>query len=236
MPRLIANMVARNEASEYLPEVLERLRNQVDVIVFTDDASTDDTVKVAEQYVDHIMVMDEPTFCVHEGDLRQASWNFLESSAAPVDGDWVLAIDADEFLYETKKSARELIQTQDYTIINVDFYHMWNETHFRVDGGWRPHGSTRLFKWRPGGIFKSSKVACGSEPTFVASDLVYFRHLFMADSGLKMKHLSYIKDADKKKKYDRYTEIDGGKFHANSHINSIIDPPGKVSLELWTQK
>jgi hypothetical protein len=38
-----------------------------------------------------------------------------------------------------------------------------------------------------------------------------------------MKHLSYIKDEDKKAKFDRYMKLDGGAFHANNHILSIMD-------------
>jgi hypothetical protein len=38
-----------------------------------------------------------------------------------------------------------------------------------------------------------------------------------------MQHLGYIFDQDKQKKYERYSQIDGGKYHNLSHINSILD-------------
>jgi hypothetical protein len=41
---------------------------------------------------------------------------------------------------------------------------------------------------------------------------------------LIMQHLGYIHDSDKESKYERYSQLDGGKFHNLNHINSIIDP------------
>jgi glycosyltransferase involved in cell wall biosynthesis len=233
MGRIIANLVARNEADNYLAPVLDRLSTQVDTIIFTDDCSTDGTVELAKKYTDKIQVLPEPLFAVNEGSLRQRSWEFLESVAAPTEDDWILAIDADELLYETKYPIRELVSDTGYDIINIMFYHMWSETSYRTDGGWHPHGSTRLFRWQPGGIFNDRKLACSSEPTYVAWNAHYFRNRVCINSGLKMKHLSYIKDEDKAKKYKRYSELDGGAFHNNSHIQSIADPVEKVALEEW---
>lgn len=227
--KLLANMVARNEAANYLPQVLERLRDQVDEIVFTDDCSDDNTVEIAESFGAHIQVMPEPTFATHEGRLRQASWRHFTTFAKP--GDWVLAIDADEELYVTGHPLKALMANPRYSIYDIEFYHMWNPTQYRVDKAWAPHGSTRFFRYIPGGSFKDRALACGSEPTYV-QDLIN-KGLYYKQSGLKMKHLSYIKDEDKQNKYDRYSAIDGGKFHANGHIMSILDPVENVILHDW---
>jgi glycosyltransferase involved in cell wall biosynthesis len=235
MGRLIANMVARNEEFSYLPQVLERLSHQVDEIIFTDDASTDNTVELASKYTKNIQVLSAPLFSTDEGALRQRSWDFLCDSISPTPHDWVLAIDADELLYETTYSLRDIIVNEDHDIANIDFYHMWNETHYRTDGGWRPHGSTRLFRWMPDGKFKERKLAPGSEPIYVDWIMRHFPSRYMRESGLKIKHLSYIKDEDKQAKYDRYVSIDNGAYHASSHINSIIDTSDKVSLEEWSE-
>ena len=58
---IIAQMVGRNESSKYLKEVLERLKQQVDKIVFTDDCSEDDTAEIAALYA-HVYVNEEPLF------------------------------------------------------------------------------------------------------------------------------------------------------------------------------
>ncbi len=235
MGRIIASMVARNEAPHYLEPVLERLAGQVDEIVFTDDASTDNTVEIAAKYTDKIQVLETPMFTVHEGKFRQKAWDFLESAVQPTTDDWILAIDADEMLYEDQSNQMRInCSNEQYEVINIWFYHMWNETSFRVDGGWRPHGSTRLFRYDHNGVFNDRVLASGSEPKFVQWKAVYFKDSFLVDSGLKMQHLSYIKDEDKAAKYERYSTLDGGLYHNNSHIESIMDPPEQVSLGEWT--
>ncbi len=232
MTTIIANMVVRNEADAYLPQVLDRLSEQVDLICVTDDASDDSTLDLLAKYPKvRSQVMPEPTFRVHEGRLRQASWDFLSQHVTD-DDTMILAIDADEELYETQYALRDLAAIGSLDVFNINFFHMWNETEFRVDGGWRPHGSSRFFRYQPGGQFADRQMACGSEPTYV-QHLIRMRKYFVP-TGLMMKHLSYIKDEDKRKKYDRYVELDGGAFHAGPHIQSIIDPPERVTLQPWS--
>lgn len=230
MTKICANIVGRNEEGNYLHQILKRVASQVDLITFTDDASTDGTAEIAESYGAKVLRLTEPTFSTNEGKLRTLSWRHLERQIEFKDKWYVLAIDCDEEMYETTHKLRDLANQDDYDVVNVDFYHMWNENQYRVDKLWAPHGSTRFFRYYPGGSFADRNLACGSEPTYV-SHLVrqgnYFR-----DSGLSMKHLSYIKDEDKQTKYDRYASIDGGAFHANSHIESILDKD--VVLTDWT--
>lgn len=223
MTRLVANMVARNEAKHYLPQVLERLCQQVDMLVFTDDCSDDCTADMAESYGAKVMRMPEPTFYAHEGRLRQASWDHLENCLEGDTDVFVLAIDADEELYVTKYDLDDLVQQNQFDVLNVTFYHMWSPTHFRIDKAWKPHGSTRMFRYRPGGQFKQRQLACGSEPCYVAESVVTTPDRYFFDTGLLMKHLSYIKNEDKQAKYQRYATLDGGAFHANAHIESILD-------------
>jgi hypothetical protein len=47
---------------------------------------------------------------------------------------------------------------------------------------------------------------------------------YLSSTGLMMKHLSYMNEEGKQSKYERYTKIDGGAYHANAHIESIVDP------------
>lgn len=229
---LIANMVVRNESDSYLSQVLTRLQDQVDLICITDDCSDDDTVELARSFEKvQLQIMSEPTFTTNEGKLRQASWEWLEQHVAEPNNTLVLAIDADEELYMTGPDLQYFSDIQQYDVFGVQFYHMWNESQYRVDGAWRPNTSTRCFRYFPGGRFRDRQLAPGSEPEYVQSLISQGR--FIPNTGLVMKHLSYIKDEDKQQKYERYMAIDGGAFHASSHINSIIDPTEKVSLERW---
>jgi len=224
---LIANLVCRNEADRYLEMVLQDLRLYVDDIVVTDDCSTDDTVKIAKKYSSNIYSTDEPLFCKNEGQLRQAAWENVERHAVP--GDWILAIDADEIVYSTKKPIMDLIRTNKYDVLALEFINMWDPTHYRVDKQWKPSLCTKLFRYMKGGQIKDRQLACGSEPTYVEKSIRMNR--WMRDSGLKIQHLGYMRDEDKKAKYDRYMEIDGGRFHSGAHLKSIMDK--KVELVKW---
>jgi glycosyltransferase involved in cell wall biosynthesis len=216
-------MVGRNEASKYLPEVLERLKSQVDEIVFTDDCSDDDTAEIASKYA-NVYKTPKPMFTTHEGRLRRYAWLNLENHAA--EGDWIIAIDCDEMLYDssdiTKTDIRQILNSSEKDVVNVRFYHMWNNTQYRVDKLWAPNNSSRIFRFMSGAMFRDRALACGSEPTYV-TDLINQRNYFV-NSNLIMQHLGYIKDEDKQSKYERYSTIDGGEFHALNHINSIVDP------------
>jgi len=222
-PKIIAQMVGRNEASKYLPEVLERLKSQVDEIVFTDDCSDDNTAEVAAKYA-NVYKTPKPMFTTHEGRLRRYAWLNLENHAT--EGDWIIAIDCDEMLYDssdiTKTDIRQILNSSEKDVVNVRFYHMWNDTQYRVDKLWAPNNSSRIFRFMSGATFRDRALACGSEPTYV-TDLINQRNYFV-NSNLIMQHLGYIKDEDKQSKYERYSTLDGGEFHALNHINSITDP------------
>lgn len=220
---IYAQMVGRNEEKRFLEEVLERLSQQVDGIIFTDDCSTDNTVKIAEKYC-HVYSTPEQLFTKHEGQLRALAWSNMCQHAKL--GDWVIAIDCDEMLYNKNDvnnlDISSVLSNSPYDVVNVRFYHMWNEKQWRTDKLWAPNNSSRIFKFKENGGFANRKLACGSEPTYV-NDWIRQRN-FWVDSGLVMKHLGYVRDEDKISKHQRYSTLDGGEFHALNHINSIIDP------------
>jgi glycosyltransferase involved in cell wall biosynthesis len=218
---LIANIVGKDEADRYLEEVLYHLHPIADLIVFTDDGSTDKTPEIASKYAT-VYRNEESLFSINEGELRSRAWNNLSIHASP--GDWILAIDCDEKLWCTRRDLNlaKLMNQQDYDVLNIQFYHMWDETHFRADKAWAPGNSSRMFRFFYGGTFKDRKLACGSEPSYVQT--LIKRRRYMADSGLIMQHLGYMRDDDKKIKFDRYMELDGGDFHSRAHIESILDP------------
>jgi hypothetical protein len=124
--------------------------------------------------------------------------------------------------HEEGKSLKDVLVQSPYDVVNIRFYHMWNETHFRVDKAWAPTNSSRMFRYRNGGSFFDRKLACGSEPTYVVEAVRSSN--YWVHSGLMMKHLGYIKDEDKLSKHQRYMNLDKGEFHNLNHIQSIIDP------------
>ncbi len=216
---IIAQMIGKNESERFLEDVLERLSSQVDKIVFTDDCSDDNTIEIAAKYAE-VFQSPEPLFKVHEGKLRAFAWGNLEKFASV--GDWIIAIDCDEMLHHINEMPiRDVLAQSPNDVVNVRFYHMWNDSQYRVDKLWAPNNSSRIFSFFPNGGFANRQLACGSEPTYVA-DWIRQRNWWL-NSGLVMQHLGYVKDSDKKDKYSRYSEIDGGRFHNGDHINSIMD-------------
>lgn len=212
-------MVGRNESSRFLEEVLHRLSTQVDKIIFTDDCSEDDTAEIAAKYAE-VFKTPKPLFTEHEGQLRAFAWGNLEKFAKL--GDWIIAIDCDEKLFHIDSlQINEVLSSSPYDVVNVRFYHMWNETQYRVDKLWAPNNSSRIFRFIEGGGFLNKKLACGSEPTYVR-DLISKRNYWL-NSKLVMQHLGYVRDEDKVTKHARYANLDGGQFHQLNHINSIID-------------
>jgi glycosyltransferase involved in cell wall biosynthesis len=215
-------MVGRNEENRFLVPVLERLQQQVDEIVFTDDCSEDNTLEIAQKYC-HAYKTLEPTFAVHEGRLRTNAWSNLSKHAK--EGDWILAIDCDEMLYNQKDLSstdiKSVLRTFGNDAVNIRFYHMWNEKQYRVDKLWAPNNSSRLFRYMNNGEFNDKALACGSEPTYVHNWIN--QRNYQVNSNLIMQHLGYLKNEDKQAKYKRYLQLDGGKYHNLNHINSILD-------------
>lgn len=224
---LIAQMVVRNESSRHLTRVLDDLSSYVDKIVITDDCSTDDTVAICKKYTKHVFELSESLFAVHEGQLRQLALDNLGKVANK--NDWILAIDADEILWSTKEPLKKLLNNIRWDVMGLEFINMWDEENYRIDGTWAPHKCTKLYRFRRDGKIKDRVLACGSEPTYVEEAIRKNRILW--DSGLKIQHLGYLRDEDKMAKYQRYMEIDGGKFHNPKHLKSILDK--KVKLEKW---
>jgi glycosyltransferase involved in cell wall biosynthesis len=216
---IIAQMVGKNESNRFLEPVLQRLSTQVDKIIFTDDCSDDHTAEIASKYAE-VFKTDKTLFTENEGNLRSNAWRNLEKFAK--EGDWIVAIDCDEMLYQDRDlDLKHVLDQSPYDVVNVRFYHMWNETQYRVDKLWAPNNSSRIFRYRNNGTFFDKKLACGSEPTYVVQwvrQKNYFLH-----SGLMMQHLGYVRDEDKVSKYNRYISIDKGEFHNLQHIESIMD-------------
>ena len=212
-------MVGKNESNRFLEPVLQRLSTQVDKIIFTDDCSDDNTAEIASKYAE-VFKTDKTLFTENEGNLRSNAWRNLEKFAK--EGDWVVAIDCDEMLYQDRDlDLKHVLDQSPYDVVNVRFYHMWNETQYRVDKLWAPNNSSRIFRYRDHGTFFDKKLACGSEPTYVV-EWVRQRNYFL-HSGLIMQHLGYARDEDKVSKYNRYISIDKGEFHNLQHIESIMD-------------
>lgn len=220
---LLAHLVAKNEADRYLDAALAALPTEL-VHVY-DDCSTDATVEVARNHGALVGTRgpSEPSFMDHEGMFRQAAWRSFESHLLPQLGDWVLAMDCDEFVV----CGGDVGASIDWAIavahelgaiaVDLPIPEIWDladgQAWQRLDGYWGMLSAPRLFAYRPGGRFVDQAMACGSVPTYVREGFVS-----QQTCGLAIAHLGYLDPADRATKYQRYSGVRG---HSSSHVKSI---------------
>lgn len=225
-------MPVRNEAGRFLSDVVEHIRGFAGEKLFVyDDRSTDGTFDLLRDLGVTAVQRPEnvPGFVDNEGAFRQWGWDAFVAAMNPEPRTWILAQDADELLYGVPELP-DLLRREAFDILGVTFFHMWNETHYRVDKAWKPTVSSRLFRFYPGGEFSQRRLACGSEPTYVQQLIRTGSALWT--TGLAMKHLGYLRDEDKAAKYHRYMTLDKGDFHSRTHLESILD--NDPVLKPWT--
>ncbi|HKK20880.1 MAG TPA: tetratricopeptide repeat protein [candidate division Zixibacteria bacterium] len=112
-----ACMIVKDE-EKMLPGCLASIRDWVDEIILVDTGSTDNTVKIAEEYGAKIF---------HRkwtGDFSAARNYSLEQAT----GDWVLIIDADErFVEEDIARTRQLLGEGKHEIISINVFNVYGE-------------------------------------------------------------------------------------------------------------
>jgi len=225
--RIIAHMVVGpGEADRFLKAVLGRVNDWADVIhVALDPVAGDEEELLAVQMANHATRVESPTFVEHEGRFREAAWRQMEETVKPELGDYIVCIDADEIIVNAA-AVRKAIREYPGKRLGVKFHHMWDKDHYRSDGQWRPHVAHIIIPYQPNGHHVDRAMACGREPT-------YAQNLPMHGQPVSdILHLGYMREQDKQAKYDRYMLLDGGAFHSNAHIKSIIMQP---SLERWAK-
>ncbi len=224
---LVATLVTRNEVHRYLPACVEHLRAFCDRIVILDDASDDGTDEWLMGQADKQVLVDfrmASEFYVHEGKTR----DLLLNLALQLEPTHILPLDADELVADGP-ALRALIQARPMTPVwHLPIREVWQadrERYFtREDGGW-PRG--RTLAWRvPNGrlSFADRALACGRVPEQIA-------RIGPQQTHIPLLHLGWLDEAERAARVARYTEHDGGRFHARAHLASILAPTSQVKLE-----
>jgi hypothetical protein len=173
----------------------------------------------------------EPSFFGDEGTSRNEllAWTMQRVDA----GDWILSIDADELVTDGQR-LRQACETQ-CPIVTLDMQECWRVTDdglaIREDGGWHAHAVPICFRvpdrldneWR----IRDKQLACGREPLAVQS---LHRQHCSEPSGADIIHLGWSNRAERQQRYQRYAVNDGGRFHANQHLRSIMWDDHQVRL------
>ena len=128
-------MIVKNE-EEFLRRCLESVKKIVNEIIIVDTGSTDKTVEIAEAFNAKIYNF------VWNGDFADAR-NFSIKNAS---SDYILVLDADEYLDENSELIQEnLVTEKDYYIVNIKNY---------LDSQIFNHQAIRVFRNNRGFIYK----------------------------------------------------------------------------------
>lgn len=230
--KLVASMIVRNELGRYLPLAVKHLRTFCDEIRVLDDNSDDGTFEWLddeEQFLNGVRVLRNvgPAFFEYESKARQ----YLLEWTMEAEPDYVLSIDADEFIDNPNRVKRVITEMQK-PVYTLDMIEVWNATprgiQIRVDGHWGPRKCPILWRapekldgyW----YIPDRKLACGREPLAV-------RRAGFEPCGANILHFGWTNKAARQARYDRYAEHDQGKFHKDAHLQSIMWGDDRVRVE-----
>lgn len=245
--RLVASLIVRNEMSRLLTLAVTHLLTYCDEIRVLDDRSDDGTFEwLRNQAGVQVLRNTGPSFFEHEGKARQALLEWTFGAGA----DYVLAIDADEFVGDPHL-VREAIENE-APVYLLQLVEAWKVDpggiSIRVDGLWGPRkvpilymppdrlpvqsaarrpqrygtaASTDSRLWR----IADRQLACGREPMAVirAGARAPVIQTFIY-------HFGWTRQRERQQRAERYFEHDQGRFHQDRHLQSILFPDDKIGL------
>ncbi len=228
---LTASLIVRNELGRLLSIVIADLRTYCDSIIVLDDASDDGTREWLEDEVDDQLSLGwnrESKFYAHEG---RARGQLLQCVLNYSDATHVLAVDADELVSDGQALRAALERSPDVPLWSLAMTEVWTATaaglRVRTDGGWRVHPRPML--WRvPDNVrdirMLDRKLACARIPAPLLRERA-------RPVGASCLHFGWTDPTTRQARYDRYTKHDGGRFHASSHLQSIMWPESRMRFD-----
>lgn len=235
-------MVTHTEMGRYLEYALTWLRHITDDFVYVhDDRSSDGTAEYIEECGVPLSVRStySMSFAENESILRGSAWHHMEAHFNPTPSDWILCVDADEFVVahqpgDTHDTLTDVIErANQYGAVTLpvrEVFGFHGEVPLlRVDGYWGEIVARRLVRWRPGAQFHDRTQGGGSLPTGWSD-----KHCETDD--LSLLHLGYAREEDRRAKHARYSSTVG---HNPRHVASILEAPSLVpwpGMDLfWTR-
>jgi len=199
-------IITKNEA-EHISRCLQSVL-WADEIIILDSGSTDDTVTICKQYTPFVYQTDWPGFGLQK-----------QRALDKAHGDWVLSIDADEYLSEALQiEIQQVIQQkaiQGFEIPRLSSYCGKNMKH----GGWWPDRVLRLFQ-RNTGHFTTA--------------LVHEKIIFTGKRGYlsePLLHETYVNLEEVLKKVNTYSSLGAKELYEKGKTSSLS---GAILRGLWT--
>ena len=239
---LVAGMVVRNELGRYLRWSLPALLEYADHVVILDDHSDDGTFEWLDGLEMHgrvrVVRSDLPPMFENEGAVRQ----HLHALTLALEPTHVIAVDADEFIGDghvirdrlnDHLVSRDRLRLHAWTCAMEEIWDVTSqELACRCDGSWRPHDVPVLYSVPDGmktpgrWMWSDRALASGRVPQEVSS-LALRRGA--APTGTEILHFGWADQRERQQRAARYAALDGGRFHANTHLQSILWPESRQS-------
>jgi glycosyltransferase involved in cell wall biosynthesis len=206
VPKLSVTVITRNEAAD----IADALRSVAwaDEILVVDSASTDDTVAIARQYTERVMVREWPGYIAQKN-----------HAASLASHDWILSLDADERVTpELAEEVRTLLASgpahQGYRVPRVT----WHLGRWIRTTDWYPDYQLRLYDRRSAewtGRYVHESVAVRGTTGRLAGELQHYAFRDIAD------HLETI---------DRYTTLAARQMAENGRRAGFLRIAGHPPL------
>jgi len=223
--KLIASIIVRNELGRYLGPCVDHLLEFCDEIRVLDEGSTDGWSD------DRVMCLrNEPRAgdaFVNHAAMRQRLLDFTLEGAPT----HILAIDADEFITDGAQLRKACEDSPSAGAMKVCLQEVWkvsgDELQIRQDGGWVEHDVALV--WRPERLRPNQlKITDKGHATGRTPDAVGLLPTGHTCSALL--HLGWSNVGERDGRFARYAVGDAGRFHAKTHIDSIMWPESRIQL------
>lgn len=227
-PVLILMMIVRNEADNFLRNMLTHACSYADYMVIIDDASTDNTVKICKDILVNtphkIIINQSCMFSVNEVKLRQQLFNEtvqIINSLYQNRSTYILCLDADEIFEQSFATNIKSYLTPDFDLFYFRLYDMWNDTHYREDNYWTAHNMYRPFIIRYDStisyVWNEVPLHCGRFP-------IHGLTLKNCCLPYRLKHYGWATPNIRTHKYLRYKKLDPkGIWGSTPQYESILD-------------
>lgn len=197
--RIVAAILARNEAGRYLRDTIDSLHPLVDDILLLDDNSTDETPQLAKALGCQVRTRTGPLMWGQESSARQELWQW----GSEVCGDgWLYIADADHVTKADPEAWKALCTSWTVNAWAFPLYDLWDSPDtYRSDGYWQAHHHPRPWLFKPSavhGTWSERGIHVGHAP--VGNWIVGY------PEGMAIHHLGWMKAEDRKVKHSRYQE------------------------------
>ena len=220
--RIVAMYRIKNE-SRWIKRSLESISEICQEIVILDDGSTDDTVKICENFPQVVDIHSQKDLPFDETRDK----NTLLKMALSRDPDFILTLDGDEMLMPNSK--QYLFYELNVLCPNVNLFefkelYVWDKPNqYRCDGIFNNTWSKKLFRLKDqpknlqfGGTDFPGNAHCAAFPNNLIGKNQPVR------SKIKILHYGYYDEELRKRKYDFLTKLDPNNidFDGYKHIHS----------------